>query len=340
MLSTVANSNSLPLVLPSLPFILVYQAALSEPQCGWEYHGHLLEVPSAALTMTPSLCLQPDAMVMIPVEGPVGAGQLPDPRPYAATVAARGCVSPPPRQLIPLPAWVLRPPEEDEDGAESGYSWSKSPKHDTGEEFSSAGQAPLACFQAAEMACEGQALCSSRSSLMAVALCHLWLGLHCCLWAARYSQHLLSVPTLRSCIRCLVCLLAGVPAAGPSGQPPLLQPANHQLLLDQSLAAQPQLALPKMNPLPPPRLGLPPQLPPPLVQPAQQPRAPAAAHVPLPHAARAQPAAPPAAPPIQRLEPEAGALLSAAPALTPATSESQMLRQCIKPCGCFRICFA
>ena len=57
--------------------------------------------------------------------------------------AARGGVSPPRRQLLPLPAWMLRPPEEDEDGGESGCSWSKSPKHDTGEEFTSAGQAPL-----------------------------------------------------------------------------------------------------------------------------------------------------------------------------------------------------
>ena len=67
---------------------------------------------------------------------------------------------------------------------------------------------------------------------------------------------------------------------GHQSQPPLLQPANHQLLLDRSLAAQPQPGLPKMNLLPPPWVRLPPQLPPPLVQPAQQPRPPAAAHLP------------------------------------------------------------
>ena len=134
---------------------------MSEQEWVWEHHGHLLGVPSAALTIIPSPCLQPDAMVTIPVEGPVGADQLPDPRPYAATAAARGGVSPPRRQLLPLPAWMLRPPEEDEDGGESGCSWSKSPKHDTGEEFTSAGQAPSACLGALELTREARALCPS-----------------------------------------------------------------------------------------------------------------------------------------------------------------------------------
>ena len=87
-------------------------------------------------------------MVTIPVDGPTSAGQLQDPRPYAATAAAQGDVSPPRRQLIPLPAWVLRPLDEGEDGAESGCSWSMTPRHTTGEEYSSAGQGPSAYFQA------------------------------------------------------------------------------------------------------------------------------------------------------------------------------------------------
>lgn len=69
--------------------------------------------------------------------------QIEDPRPYAAKVRDTGTVSPPLKQLIPLPPFAFVRPKE-EKPTTSGCSWSQTPLVDLQDDALSRGEAPAA----------------------------------------------------------------------------------------------------------------------------------------------------------------------------------------------------